>query len=231
MSNQTNKQVRKVVKKKKPSQTQNTNQNNQNNKKAKSSKKPSKKAKETQRAKLKKLEYTTTDLIPFIKPLDKGHTGFLMKEGVYMNIFMIQNQDFPNKEENEVVFQAFNWHKFYLTLDKMEIKMVGISLPLDTRNNQEYLKYKLEKSNVSEYRNILKEAIEEYKELSNRQYKQPFLFVYTNSYERLTKYNERIVASLSSIGIVKEISPEQKINVLEKLNNPFCFGVSNLAKI
>lgn len=177
---------------------------------------------------LSKIDYSVTDLLPFVKMTDKGYSGFQMKENKYMNIFLIIMQDYPNMSETDVRLQASQWDKFYRTLDALNVKEVGINLPVDTKDNQAFFRNKRDKTSNSIYRNILNENIEDLQNLEDRQNRQSYLFVFANSYEELKKYNDRVNLILCYTGLARHISPTQKIRVLRKLNNPHCYGSQNL---
>lgn len=174
---------------------------------------------------LKKIEYNSFDLIPYKKKIDKGETGFLMKNDYYVNIFATSNHDYPNISENNVVIQIGQWEKFYKTIDKTNVKKIFLSLPLDTRENQNFYKRKLMQTDSPAKKRILRESIVEFEALKDIQYKQEYLFIFVDSVDNLVKFNRRVRTILCASGCCYELSVKEKINVLTKLNNPYNTGL------
>ena len=195
-------------------------------KKASASSSPNKTANNSKKRKeeIRKIEPSYDQLIPIIRMVDEGQTGFMLKNGKYMNVYQIIGQDYEGMMENAVRLQAAQTERFFITLEGNTPKIVNLSLPLDTRRNQAYRERMKAKNQNPEYRRINEEAIRELQELGNRQCKQSYLEIYAESYEKLQDYNRKVISTLCAEGLAKIITPREKVRYLQKKNNPHNYG-------
>lgn len=170
---------------------------------------------------LSKIEYSFTDLCPFLSRLDNGYTGYKMKDEIYMNVFQIFNTDYVNMSEKDVLLQIEAWKNLYKSIENSELKFLGLNLPTDTMRNKMRIKNVLSRTTNTEYKRILKEMIDELNMLESRQTKQNYMFVYSTNLENLERCNRRVQAILFPLGIAEEVSPKMKEYIFQKLNNPY----------
>lgn len=170
---------------------------------------------------LSKIEYSFTDVCPFISRLDNGFTGYKMRGDIFMNIYQVINNDYVNIAEKDILLQIERWSNHYKSMDSSEIKFIGLNLPVDTRTNKRNVKNVLAQTDNPEYKRVLREMLDEFDKLSDRQAKQFYMFIFSMSLEKLEKFNRRIRGILLPLGLVEEISAEQKEQIFRKLNNPY----------
>lgn len=165
------------------------------------------------------------DILPVRKSIynKRGnvHLGYLLKDEKYINIFAVMPQDYPNISETNVCVQASTFDMFYRIYRK-SIKFFAINMVVDTSSNQNYFKKKMEKTNKSTYKNILRDNIEAFQTIEV-QSKQFYMEIFSDSYNELMELNSIVTNHLCSAGLLRPILSDEKKEVLKRLNNPFCY--------
>ncbi len=226
-----NSQLASVNSQKKPSEKKPTkkpnNKNNHNLNYKANPKKNSRKNKEinkkTNKEIAKKTRLDSTHLLPILDYIDKGYSGFLLKNNIYMNLFRIHNHDYVNKSENETKLDIAYWERVYRAIAPANFKILITNMPNNITECKDYLKRESKKVTDLTYIQLLKEEIAELERLESGEYKQPYLFIYLNKYEDLINYNAEVVRNLCETGLAQEIEVSEKLMILNKLCCPHTY--------
>ena len=95
-------------------------------------------------------------------------------------------------------------------------------MPVDMTSNIRFFLRKYNTVKNPLVRTQIKENIDEFRnQLSDRETKDFYLYIHSETYDDMVKQNAKIKAGMESTGFVCEISVEQKKDVLTKYSNPF----------
>ena len=171
---------------------------------------------------LKKIELSTLDLIPIKRKVDGGKTGFeLINDLGYINLFKIVSFDYLSATDEELMEHIYTWDKFHRTILN-SIKFISINMPVDMTSNIRFFLRKYNAVKNPLVRAQIKENIDEFRnQLRDRETKDFYLYIHSETYDDMVKQNAKIKAGMESTGFVYEISAEQKKDVLTKYSNPF----------
>lgn len=164
----------------------------------------------------KKYDYIY-NLLP-LRENELDGTGIRKAEGKYLNIYSVLPQDYPNLSETDVCIQASNFDMFFRSFDR-GVKFFSLNMLIDTHTNEEFLSHKIKTAKKNVYRRILRAEIKEMQEYK-MQTRQFYMMIFADTKEEMNEYNDIVFSSLVASGLVEPISPEEKENIITKLNNP-----------
>lgn len=184
-------------------------------------KKPKSKKSENKKI-LKEIELSTLDLIPIKRLVDGGKTGIELTNDLgYINLFKIVSFDYLSATDEELMEHIYTWDKFHRTILN-SIKFISINMPVDMTSNIRFFLRKYNAVKNPLVRTQIKENIDEFRnQLRDRETKDFYLYIHSETYDDMVKQNAKIKAGMESTGFVYEISAEQKKDVLTKYSNPF----------
>lgn len=188
------------------------------NRKTKNTKRQKKKSSLKETTTKAKNVATILDIFPIRKAVKDD--GFLMKDGIYMNVFYIYPRDYYNMSETNVCLDILAFDKYYCTM-REAIKFICFSSNLDTTANQAYYYNLYINSRNPIKRRILREEIETLKSLEGREQKESFMLIYADNHERLRELNENINNDFCLQGLARKMTVSEKEAVFKRLNNPF----------
>lgn len=170
----------------------------------------------------KKIELSTLDLIPIKRLVDGGKTGIELTDGMgYINLFKIVSFDYLSATDEELMEHIYTWDKFHRTILN-SIKFISVNMPVDMTSNIRFFLRKYNAVKNPLVRIQIRENIDEFRnQLRDRETKDFYLYVYSETYDDMVKQNARIKAGMETSGFVYEITAEQKKDVLKKYSNPF----------
>ena len=171
---------------------------------------------------LEKIELSTLDLIPIKNIVDDGETGFEYENNMgFCNYFKIHGFDYISATDEELLEHIYVWDKFFRT-NYNDCKYIAINMPVDMVSNIAFYSRKFNKTKNPLYRSVIQRNLDEFKnKLKNRETKDFYLYIHSESYDDMVKQNAKIRAGLGISGLVSEISLEQKISVMRKYSNPY----------
>ncbi|MCH5304407.1 MAG: hypothetical protein J1E41_06050, partial [Ruminococcus sp.] len=158
------------------------------------------------------------NLLPLRQP-DKDGEGFAKKDGKYMNIISVNPQDYPNLSEIDTCKQASYLDMFFRVYNK-GFSFFSINMIIDTSSNIRFFNHKKEKARKKVYKRILDANIKEMENMKV-QTKQYYLKTFADSYEEMKENNKIAFDSLAPGGLIEPLSPDDKENVIRKINNPY----------
>lgn len=153
------------------------------------------------------------------------------EQHIYMDIYEIIPKDLVNGDKDMIEMDCFTWAKFYKTYG-LDLQIVGMMFPCDTRKQQEYWKNRLEKNENPLLENMIRRKIQEleYRERYTTK-KEFFLICFFESEEELNSGRKtlnntlgiRSTAQGSAVfEILEEISEKKKTQILFKFCNKNC---------
>lgn len=159
----------------------------------------------------------TVELIPVVRYINGC---FEMRTGEYLNIYKIVCKDLLNCSDDEISTEILTLEKFFKTVSS-DIKIVGMNLPTNTQLQQEYFRYKIDKTKNPIYQKYLRQKLEALENIeqssTERQY---YLFTFAKSLELDNDLNGKVRATLGTRNLVEPLNQRQKEIVLYKYNNP-----------
>lgn len=169
----------------------------------------------------KKIEKRTSDLIDTKEKVDEGYTGFKYYNGGYANVFQIVPYDYQSATDEELMLHINAWDKLYRTCAN-DMRLISINMPVDVSSQLMFYKHKYNSIKNPNYKQRLIQEIECFEnDFKERESKEFYLGVFSDSYEALLNLNEQIISSLCDKKLAIEISPTKKIEVLSKFGNPY----------
>lgn len=156
------------------------------------------------------------DLIPIV---DYQNDCFQLRDGKVMDILQFTTRDFTSRSDDEIEFDMYAILLF-LRLYEDDFKIVSMSFPTDTKEQQEYLTHKLATNKNSVFEYYLNYKLEELKYLANNKTDLEFyLFIWAKDIADLKEKQIRINKSLGMSDLIFSISKEKKTKILFKLMN------------
>lgn len=179
--------------------------------KASSSRKKNAKSKKTPIAR------TVLDLFPIVDERDGIYQ--LRDEAGYFDIYQVTTKDVVSQNENDTDIDIFTFSKL-LKANSEDMKVVGLTYPVDTGQQQAYHQRKLDRTTNPVHELFLQQKIDELAFLQeHRTNKEFFLFIYAETRQTL---EDRVTAArnmASGSFPLQELSPTKKENLLYKLSN------------
>lgn len=151
---------------------------------------------------------------------DSRYHCFQMKEGC-MNIAEILTKDLVNAPDDEISFDIAKLTKFNVLEDE-PYKIIGMNFPCNTRVQQDFLRYKIQKNKNAVYQQFLEYSLMELEWVQEHKTKREFYQMYfAESMEGIKKIEATMKASLNiADDMVEEITQKKKEKILYRLCNP-----------
>lgn len=163
------------------------------------------------------------ELIPIKKAINKGEDGFQYRDNLgFFDIVRIVSFDYSAMDDEELAKHIFHWGRFYLVTAN-PLKRVSLNMPVDTTQQIGYYKKLLQHTDDPLKRQKIKNEIMELESFDDRQTRDYFLFYYANDLDSLRNEYAQIKASLEEKGYAIRLSPIRKLQVLNKLSNPYSY--------
>ena len=163
----------------------------------------------------KKISSKVTSVLPFLD-IKKDHV--ILKDQVE-DIIEIEGKDILSLTETELARDISIFHTLYKTVN-VDIKLVSMNFPVNTKEQRDYIDYKIYKTNNSIYKNFLMDKRNELEYLEkNRTNKEYYLFIYAPNLDVLNSVKKTIYRTIPNALNIKTLSQEKKKLILYKLNN------------
>ena len=162
------------------------------------------------------------ELIPIKKAVNKGKDGFeLINNFGFFDIVKIVSFDYSAMDDDDLSMHVFYWDRYYRTTAN-SFKRLSLNMPVDTTPQIQNYKKRLRRAPKPLYQEKIKKNIEELKtKFEDRQTRDYYLIYYAETKDKLLNERAHIMASLEERGFVICISPIRKLEVLNKLSNPY----------
>lgn len=172
----------------------------------------------------KMLTFTPMDeLIPIKRGINKGIDGFEYQDNLgFFDIVKVVSFDYSSMDEDDLNMHIFYWDRFYRTTSN-SIKRLSLNMPVDTTLQINYYKQVLRRTDNPLYRSKIEKEINELRGFENRQTRDYYLFYYADDLDSLMNISAHISASLEDRDYVIRISPLKKLQILNKLSNPYSY--------
>ena len=161
-------------------------------------------------------------LIPIKRAINKGFDGFEYQDKLgFFDIVKVVSFDYSAMDDEDLNMHIFYWDRYYRTTS-IPLKRLSLNMPVDTTQQIIYYKNILNRTKNSLYREKIKKEIEELRsKFEKRQTRDYYLFFYADNFDSLINESAHISASLEERGYVMRLSPIKKLQVLNKLSNPY----------
>lgn len=172
--------------------------------------------------KTKKINSSFTDISPIIdwKHIDKYNSDlFITKNNGLIDIFQITTKDLISANEYDVQFDIIEFAKF-LKAYRGDIKIIKMTYPVDTNEQMDFIKYKIQKTSNNIYIEELNKELELLKFANETASSQDFyLMIFAKNEKDYFNYMQDIYTYLLHHKIIYTIDFKKKIKILFKLNN------------
>jgi hypothetical protein len=142
---------------------------------------------------------------------------FLTGDKTIINLFQIQGKSYYDASDDEIENLVCSNARLLQRLAD-DIKIISMNYPTNTKKQQEYITYMLNKPGLEPYAELLTEKLESLKALEqDTTDRQAFLMVFAKDkgrYQEITR-----LLSGNSYFVVRPISREKKENIIFQLNN------------
>lgn len=156
------------------------------------------------------------DLIPIV---DYKDNCFLLESGEVFDIMQFTTRDFTSVSDDDIEYDNMTLVKF-LRLYADDFKIVSLSFPTDTREQQQYLQHKISTNKNAVFNYYLNYKLEELHFIATHRTDFEFyLFVWAKNKEDLKDKYIIVQRSLGSDGLIAELDEEKKYQILFKLTN------------
>lgn len=147
---------------------------------------------------------------------DNQEHYFLTEDDQIIDVFQIRGKSYYNASDTEIDIMVDRLAYFY-RLYKNDIKIIGMNYPTNTRNQQAFLTYKLQRPELQKYEAILNEKIATLQYLENSTTdREAFIMIFA----RDEKHYRVLCDLLDRSGLhVEPIPREKKENIIFQLNN------------
>lgn len=163
-----------------------------------------------------KKNVTMLDLLPFVQYKDNC---FLMRNGKYVDILKLICKDVLSLSQDNQDTINYTYEKFYRTYGG-DIKLIGTNMPVDTTQNQKYIKHKLNTTENPIQKIFLEEELAQEEIageiLTQREY---YIMFFFNSIKEHDKAIEDCCYTLGNHFLVDKISQSEKEAVIYQLCN------------
>lgn len=151
----------------------------------------------------------------------------MLTSGEILDIYKIRTKDLKNIDDFEIDMDNAKWQK-YFKLSSISVKIISMNFPCHYQSQKDFIAHKLEKTLTQEKRRFLEKQYLTLEWLEkNTSSKEFFLEVFYPEIKMVEEEYSKIKAILgfSSFGLLEEISPEKKKEILFKLHNKSAFIV------
>ena len=142
---------------------------------------------------------------------------FLTGDKTIINLFQIQGKSYYDASDDEIENLVYSNARLLQRLAD-DIKIISMNYPTNTKKQQEYITYMLNKPELEQYTELLTEKLESLIALEQGTTdRQAFLMVFAKDKGRYQEIT-RLLAG-NSYFVVRPISREKKENIIFQLNN------------
>lgn len=162
----------------------------------------------------KKIDPSTENILPFLDA-DIDDT-FITKTG-FLDIYQVVTKDIYSFNDYDIKLHIYNYIAFLRSYVN-DIKFISMNFPVNTSENQEYIRKKMLKTDNPIFLESLQEKLDQFefleKHRTNREY---YIMVFSDKEKKHMMSN--LLRNQTRIFILKEMSLEKKIKIIFKLNN------------
>lgn len=162
----------------------------------------------------KKIDPSTENILPFLDA-DIDNT-FITKTG-FLDIYQVVTKDIYSFSDYDIKLHIYNYIAFLRSYVN-DIKFISMNFPVNTSENQEYIRKKMLKTDNPIFLESLQEKLDQFefleKHRTNREY---YIMVFSDKEKKHMMSN--LLRNQTRIFVLKEMSLEKKIKIIFKLNN------------
>ncbi|HCW8180726.1 TPA: hypothetical protein OYH83_002715 [Staphylococcus aureus] len=152
----------------------------------------------------------------------EDHKGglYVLRDGTYMKFFQVNPKDIMSRNSHEQLYDMGVLLNMLKTYNK-DNKIIALNMPIDTETQRSHLIRKYEKEEVGIYRYFLEQRIKklEYLEQSSRMERSFLAMLFGKTAQELNVNIQTYKKSMARGFPIKELTKEQEIKILYKLNN------------
>ena len=146
--------------------------------------------------------------------------SILMKNGRAIDLFQIDSKDIYSFDEEETKQHIFNYIHF-LRDYVYDFKIIPMSFPVNTTEQQEFIKRRLNNCNNEFYRKGLGEELKKLRELEKKeQDKEFYIMIFFNEEDNKNDIIRSLFLSQNIAVRFIQMDIEKKLKILFKINNP-----------
>lgn len=163
----------------------------------------------------------SSDILPF-KNYDDAHHCYIDKNtGEYMDFLKIMPKDLIGASDSEIEFDDLKFAKFYKIYSD-DIKYIGINFPVDTSNQQSYIRSVMERTKDKQKLIWLQKKLDEEIYLEkHRTSRECYIMFFSTDIESLYQKRDLIMATLGTgkDGLCQSLPDEKKHQIYFKICN------------
>lgn len=169
--------------------------------------------------KVEKSVLTLADVIPIIA-YDKTYQCFQLKQG-YMNLVEIRTKDIVNASEDEIEYDIAKLTKFN-KLEYESYKIISLNFPCSTKEQQEYVEYKIDQCRNENYKRFLQNSLYELQWVQKNKSKREFYMMYfSDTLDGIKSMDANMKVALNlNEKMLMDMTQEKKEKILFHLMNP-----------
>lgn len=151
---------------------------------------------------------------------DRQQNHFVLKDGSVIDIFRITTHDLDSLSPTDRGHMIMDWTRFYQSYGE-DIKIIAMNFPTNTKKQQQYFKYKIDRNHSPVFDRFLKEKLSRLEDIEKYQIDRHYYMMTFHKNEDAWMNDQMIIQSrLGRNGLIeREIDFEEKLSVLKKLAN------------
>ena len=161
-----------------------------------------------------KVSRSILDILPFVKMDDYIH----LKNGC-LQVFEIESKDIFSMSESQVNSSIFDF-QIFLRAYSSDFKLVVMDFPVNTKNQQEFIEYKLMNCKNELYAKFLIDRLDELRDLeSNSRNTEYFVFIFGKDEVSLKENIASFNRLFKNVSNVYDVEYNKKEKIIYRLNN------------
>lgn len=164
----------------------------------------------------KKRNLSIADLLP----LSHIDDGFIVKQdGTLIDIIALTSKDLRNIKDDAYKRDVEAYEVLYNTLIG-DCKILSLNFPTDTRQQEQYIKHKINLSKNPVFREELSKELLKVSNIGKVvTYREYYIMLFAKDKAQMDDYRKTIFATLGTGGLVEDISLDKKVSILFELCN------------
>lgn len=166
------------------------------------------------------LRKSTRELIEIVG-YDNNHNCYVCKDNSLIDFVQIISKDLINAADDDVNYDCLKFAKMY-KLYAPDLKIIAINFPVDTSEQQEYFRHKINVTKNQAFKNILNRRLKELEWISkNNTAREYYYMMFLKDYEELDKCRNVMDSTLRTgmDGLIQFVDKEKKDQIVFRMNN------------
>lgn len=158
----------------------------------------------------------TINLIP-IAFYDDENECFVKQNSEVFDLLQFKTKNLLTSDDNTIEEDIFKITG-YLRTTLYDVKIIAINFAVDTHQQQQYFKHKIELCKNNVFREMLERKLIEVSDIAkNKTQREYYLMIFSANNDSIN--DDRLKALQSLGGLITTVKKEKKIQVLKRINN------------